>query len=95
MMSFGRKLKSLRVSGGLTQRELAALLEMDAAYLSRIENDKPNHTPEAATIGRVIKALNLERVEADRLFALAGKVPPDVLKKMLGKPELFERIRRA
>jgi len=94
-MTFGRKLKSLRVSGGLAQRELAALLQMDAAYLSRIENDVPNHMPGPTTIERMVKALGLERGAADELFALAGKIPPDVLNKMLAQPKLFERIRRA
>lgn len=94
-MTFGRKLKALRVSGGLAQRELAALLQMDAAYLSRIENDAPNHMPGPTTIERMSKALKLERSEADELFALAGKIPPDVLSKMLARPALFERIRKA
>lgn len=93
--TFGAKLRRIREDRRMSQRELGELLEIDLAYLSRIENDAPNHTPGPTTIERMSKALKLGRSEADELFALAGKVPPDVLSKMLAKPALFERIRKA
>jgi transcriptional regulator with XRE-family HTH domain len=38
----GEKLKELRESRGLLQRQVGAVLEVDAAYVSKIENnDKP------------------------------------------------------
>ena len=38
----GGKLKNLPIARGLMQREVAAALEVDAAYISKMEsNDKP------------------------------------------------------
>lgn len=79
---------------GASQRGLAALLKMDAAYLSRIENNAPNHTPSAESIQRIIKALRLTQAEADALFTLASRLPPDIESKLLSKPQLFEKVRR-
>lgn len=94
-MTFGSKLKELRGLRGATQRGLAALLNMDAAYLSRIENDIPNHLPSTETIQKIIKALKLSRAESDALFTLAKRLPPDVESKLLSRPQLYERVRRA
>lgn len=94
-MTFGSTLREIRAARNITQRELAALIQMDAAYLSRIENDVPNHTPGPTTIDKMGKALGLKVREVDELYAQAGKVPPDVLKKLLAKPQLFAKIRRA
>lgn len=80
---------------GASQRGLAASLKMDTAFLSRIENDVLNYPPSVETIQRVIKALRLTQVESDTLFTLANRLPPDVENKLLSKPQLFERIRRA
>lgn len=93
-MTFGYKLKELRMARGASQRGLAALLKMDAAYLSRIENDVPNHMPSAETIQRIIKALRLTQTEGDMLFTLASRLPPDIESKLLSKPQLFEKVRR-
>lgn len=92
-MTFGRKLRELR--GGITQKVLAGKLKMDTAYLSRIENDMPNHLPSVETIQRIIKALKVDREDADHLFTLANKLPPEVMSKLLSKPWLFDGIRKA
>ncbi|MCL4552019.1 MAG: helix-turn-helix domain-containing protein [Candidatus Marsarchaeota archaeon] len=39
-MSFGRKLKELRLRADLTQTELAEAVGVDYTYLSKIENDR-------------------------------------------------------
>lgn len=80
---------------GASQRALAALLKTDAAYLSRVEHDAPRHTPSIDTIQRIVKALRLTRAEADELYTLANHLPPDIESKLIAKPQLFERIRRA
>lgn len=40
MLTLGQAIKRLRGAGGLTQRQLAALLDTDATYLSHIEADR-------------------------------------------------------
>lgn len=93
-MTFGQKLKSLRVGRGVKQRELAALLDMDTAYLSRVENDLPNHLPSVPTIRRIAKALDLRMSEADELYILAKKIPPDVEIKLITKPHFLNEVRK-
>jgi len=39
-MTLGQKIKELRESNGMLQRQLAAKLEMGDAYLSKIEHDQ-------------------------------------------------------
>lgn len=94
-MKFGKQLKRLRAAREISQRELAERLEMDRAYLCRIESDTPNHTPGVETISRIIKALELHEQGADDLFIAAKRLPPDILAKLLEQPRLFSRIRRA
>ena len=93
-MTFGHKLKSLRGVRVVSQKELAARLDMDTAYLSRIESDAPNHTPSATSIQRIVTALQLTRSEADELYVLAWKLPPDVETKLISKPRLLDKVRR-
>jgi len=94
-MTFGDKLRALRMAKGASQRRLAGLLSMDPAYLSRIEHDVLNHLPSVEMIRRFVKALKLTQDEADDLYVLARHLPPDVEHKLLAKPQLFKRVRRA
>lgn len=94
-MKFGQQLRRLRTAREISQRELAGRLEMDRAYLCRIESDTPNYTPGVETISRIIKALELQEQDADDLFIAAKRLPPDILAKLLEQPRLFSRIRRA
>jgi transcriptional regulator with XRE-family HTH domain len=94
-MTFGGKLKRLRGGRAVSQRALALALKIDAAYLSRLETGESKYTPSVGMIQRIVKALKLSRAEADELFVLAKKLPPDVERKLLSKPELFEKVRRA
>lgn len=96
-MTFGMYLQKLRKREGLTQRALAAALDMDAAYLSRIENDIPNHLPNETTIRKIIVALGVVEndKECDSLYVLANKVPPDVKQMMMRDPRLFATVRQA
>lgn len=94
-MTFGDKLKRLRGGRAVSQRALALALNVDAAYLSRVESSAAAYTPNVETIQRIAKALKLTRDEADELYVLANKLPPDVEGKLLSKPGLFEKVRRA
>lgn len=68
---------------------------MNTGQLSRIENDYPDHVPGLSILHRIVKALDLQQKDVDGLFVAAGKLPPDVLDKLLNNPSLFTRVRRA
>lgn len=55
--NFGRRLKSIRSIRALTQEELAAKLELDTTYISRIENGK--RSPSLPNIARIAHALDV------------------------------------
>ena len=94
-MTFGQHLRYLRSAREVSQRQLAALLDMDPAYLSRVEHDHQQYVPNLDTLKRIVKALDLQQKDADGLFVAAGRLPPDVHAKLLQQPRLFSRIRRA
>jgi len=68
---FGEKIRKLREAKGLVQRQVAAELQVDTAYVSKIEsNDKP------ANRNHLIKLASLFNVEEEELISiwLADKV---------------------
>ena len=94
-LTFGHALRCLRGGKGITQRVLAARAGMDAAMLSRIETGEARYLPNVETIQKFIDAMGLDQAHADTLFTLAGRLPPDVEKKLLSMPQFFKRIRNA
>lgn len=93
-MDFGTKLKHFRMEAHLSQRELAAAVGMDTAYLSRIETGSLGYAPTVDTINKFITALELPRAKADELFLAAGRIPPDVESALLAAPNLLPKVRR-
>ena len=71
-MSFGERIKALRGERGLSQRALAEKVGLDFTYLSKIENDRLEHTPSIKTILDLARALEVDELE---LLDLARKVP--------------------
>ncbi len=72
-MSFGQRIKELRRQRNLTQRQLAEQTGVDFTYLSKIENDRLEHTPSIRTIQDLARALETDELE---LMELANKLPP-------------------
>jgi HTH-type transcriptional regulator, competence development regulator len=72
--SFGTYIQRARRFRGRTQRELAADLDIDFTYLSKIENDRGDSLGEER-IRRLAEALALD---TETLLALAGRVPPEI-----------------
>ena len=64
-MEFGQKVKELRMSKGLLQRQLAASLEIDTAMLSKIERGERR-----AKRDQVVKLSKLLYVDADELLTV-------------------------
>jgi len=93
-MLFGETLKVLRANREISQRQLAGLLGMDGSYLSRVENDRPNHLPGVELIELIAKHLKLSVTERDRLFGAARKLPPEVSKRIFAEPEHYFKVIR-
>jgi HTH-type transcriptional regulator, competence development regulator len=72
-MAFGDRIRELRTQKKLTQRELATEVGRDFTYISKIENNKNEHTPSVETIIRLARALDADELE---LMELANKMPP-------------------
>jgi HTH-type transcriptional regulator, competence development regulator len=68
----GEKLKELREAKGLVQRQVAAELEVDTAYISKMEsNEKPvsrNHLRKLAAILAIEEDQLLKLWLADRVY---------------------------
>ncbi|MEO0544062.1 MAG: helix-turn-helix transcriptional regulator [Pseudomonadota bacterium] len=61
---FGRAVKAARVEKGLSQEELAARIDADQAYVSRIEGGRMNVTLETADQIAVALEVGLEMLLA-------------------------------
>ena len=57
-MSIGEKIREIRISKGMTQKELAAKLDTTQQNLAQYENGKRN--PKLMTIQKIADALNVE-----------------------------------
>lgn len=64
-MSLGENLKKARKTAGMTQRELAACLQVYQKDISRWENDEL--TPSATTLAKICRAL---KASADEILEL-------------------------
>lgn len=88
---FGRTLRELRRSKGVSQRELAGRVGVDFSYISKVENDRLP-PPAADTIVRICEALG---VAADELLAATGKMPTQIRQMLGGSPSALRFMREA
>jgi transcriptional regulator with XRE-family HTH domain len=72
-MTFGQYIKELRNQRGLTQRGLAEKAGVDFTYLSKIENDRLEHTPSIKTLQDLAQVLEIDELQ---LMEKANKLPP-------------------
>lgn len=80
-MTFGERVRELRQSRELTQRELAKRAGISFAYVSKLETGvmpPPRHK----VIQSLARVLGASAGETDELFGLAGKMPPDLLHRV-------------
>ncbi len=90
-MSLGQRIKELRLGRRLTQRQLAERAGLDFTYLSKIENDRLEHTPSVRSLRDLAAALEVDELE---LMELADKVPP-ALEGIAGNRDALRFFRRA
>ena len=90
-MTLGQRIKALRKTKGYTQRQLADIAGVDFTYLSKIENDRLEHTPSLKTLQVLAQKLEADELE---LITLADKMPP-VLQNIGHSPEALQFYRKA
>ena len=85
---FGTRLRTLRREQGLTQRQLAELVDLDFTYLSKLENGAD--VPGEKAVERLAGALH---TDADELLALAGKLPAELREWSAQDPRTMRFLR--
>jgi transcriptional regulator with XRE-family HTH domain len=81
-MTFGSLLRKLRYQEDIGIKKLAAKIDVDYAYLSRIENDKIK--PSERAIEKISKYFNYSK---DELMILGDKIPEDIRTILKENPE--------
>ncbi|MDQ3747811.1 MAG: helix-turn-helix domain-containing protein [Acidobacteriota bacterium] len=76
-MSFGEILKEIRLKRG-SLRQVAELLEIDFAYLSKLENDRVSFKPSRDFLNKVVEKLKCDEVEKNNLFSEAGRIDEEI-----------------
>jgi transcriptional regulator with XRE-family HTH domain len=90
-MTFGEKVRELRKAKNLTLRELAVKVKVNFTYLSKIENQKLSfgEYPSEDLIRKLAKVLD---GEVDELLLLAEKIPEDIKKRVIQRPDAFRKF---
>jgi transcriptional regulator with XRE-family HTH domain len=90
-MRFGQRVRDLRKSRNLTQRELAARLGVSFTYISKVENEKLHFGdfPSEKFIHKLADTLDADE---DELLLLADKVPETIRRRVRERPAAFCRL---
>jgi transcriptional regulator with XRE-family HTH domain len=91
LMQFGERVRELRLAKNLTIRELAKKLEVNFTYVSKIENQKLSfgEYPSEDLIRKIAKTLG---GDGDELLILAEKIPKQIKKRVMERPDAFRKI---
>lgn len=89
---FGERIRRKRLEQGLGLRQAATLLDISAAYLSRIETFE-ERTPPAEKVIQAMATLYSESF--DELMTLAGRIASDVADYITSDPGLPDFLRSA
>lgn len=91
-MTFGKRVRELRLKEHLSQRDLAGQVGVDFTYLSKIENGIVD-PPSDSVIKKIAKVLE---VDTEELLALAAKVSPNEFRDVVEEDNrigvLFRRL---
>ena len=92
-MTFGERVRELRKAKNLTLRDVAGKVDINFTYLSKIENDKLDFSdfPSEKLIRKLAKVLD---GDVDELLLLAEKVPDEIKKRVIERPDAFRKIAR-
>lgn len=91
MPTVGERIREIRRSRNLTQRELADRVGINFTYLSRVENDRldDEQTPREETLQRIARALD---ADPDELLLLARRIPDSYRDRILSQPGVFRKL---
>lgn len=91
MSTFGERVRDLRKAKNLSQRQLAAEVEVNFTYISKIENGKLDFSefPSEKLIRKLATALD---GDVDELLLLADKVPESIRKRVMERPDAFRKF---
>jgi len=90
-MRFGEKIRELRKSQNLTQKELGDLVGVGFAYLSKVENERLDFGdyPSEELIKKLSAAL---AGDEDELMLLAQKIPEHIRQRVFERPDAFRKF---
>ena len=91
MATFGERLRDLRKAKGLSQRALGDIVGVNFTYISKIENEKLDFAqfPSEDLIRKLAEALD---GDVDELLLLAKKIPDQIKRRVLERPDAFRKI---
>ena len=92
-MTFGERVRELRKAKNQTLRDVAAKVDINFTYLSKIENGKLDFSdfPSEKLIRKLAKALG---GDVDELLLLAEKIPDEIRKRVVQRPDAFRKLAR-
>ena len=90
-MKFGEKIRELRKSQNLTQKELGDLVGVTFAYISKVENERLDFAdyPSEDLILKLATALSSDE---DDLLLLAKKIPDHIRQRVFERPDAFRKF---
>ncbi len=90
-MTFGERIRELRKAKNLTLRDVAKKVQVNFTYISKIENQKLDFGdyPSEDLIRKLAKVLEADE---DELLLLAKKIPEDIKKRVIERPDAFRKI---
>ena len=93
MNKFGKKVRELRQAKGWSLRDVAPKVGVGFTYLSKVENGRLDFGdyPGEALIRKLAKVLDADQ---DELLLLAEKVPDDIRRRVVQRPDAFRKLAR-
>jgi len=90
-MKFGEKIRQLRKTHNLTQKELGDKVGVTFAYLSKVENERLDFGdyPSEELIRKLSAALSADE---DELMLLAKKIPEHIRQRVFERPDAFRKF---
>jgi transcriptional regulator with XRE-family HTH domain len=92
-MTFGERVRELRKARNMTLRDLGTKVRVNFTYISKIENQKLSfgEYPSEDLIRKLAKVL---KADEDELLLLAEKIPADIRKRVIERPDAFRKLAR-